>query len=52
MKRLITMLIFVAAIVTLTACGNSSSGGDVGSPPANPGSSNWDELVWDQDDWA
>jgi hypothetical protein len=23
-----------------------------GDPPAEGGSSNWDQMVWDQDDWA
>jgi hypothetical protein len=30
------------------ACG----GDDADEPSVEQGSSNWDELIWDQDDWA
>lgn len=45
MKRFILVLACVAAIVSLTACGTDET-----ALPA--GSSNWDQMVWDQDNWA
>ncbi len=36
--------------ILATGGGGGSSGGVTTPPPA--GSSNWDELIWDQDQWA
>ena len=52
-KRLIklsiyrTIIIVVLISTLLSACGG---GGGDGAGPA--GSSNWDELQWDQDNWV
>jgi len=41
------------AIVLLSACGGGGGGGAADTNAAPPsGSSNWDEMVWDQDKWA
>lgn len=34
----------------LSACGGKGGNNTNPSPPAN--SSNWDEMIWDQDNWA
>lgn len=47
-----------AVLVGLSACGGG--GGGSSSPPSNPpagppnnsGSSQWDTMVWDSDNWA
>lgn len=41
--------LILIALVTLAGCGGSSGGG---TPPPPAGSSNWDEMVWDQDNWT
>lgn len=39
-------------IVLLSACGGGGGGAtDTNAAPPS-GSSNWDEMVWDQDKWA
>lgn len=50
-KRCMRILILATVLALLTACGSSSGGGG-GTPPPPAGGSNWDEMVWDQDDWA
>ena len=45
-KQLIASLTLIAALL-LSACGGG--GGDSTTPTNN---SNWDSLVWDQDNWA
>ncbi len=50
MMRLITLhLVILLGAVLLTGCGSGGGGGD---DPAATGSSNWDEMVWDQDQWS
>ncbi len=44
-RKLLPGLLLLGALI-LAACGGSSS------PPSGSGSSNWDEMVWDQDNWA
>lgn len=48
----IISIIFIALIVS--ACGGGGGGSNAGNPnpPPPAGSSNWDEMVWDQDNWA
>ena len=38
----------VLAVALLSACGG---GGGGGTTPLPAGSSNWDQMVWDQDNW-
>ena len=40
--------LLLLATIVLAGCGGSGGGG--GSN--NPTGSNWDEMVWDQDNWA
>ena len=49
MKRLFFALCLFVFACTTTACGGGGGGGDDGD---QGGSSNWDQLVWDQDLWA
>jgi hypothetical protein len=49
MKRLFVLLMAVTLLVVIVpACGGGGGGGGDGEVP----SSNWDEMVWDADDWA
>ena len=51
-KRTVIAL-HLALVLLLGACNGGSSGGSGGSgPPPAAGSSNWGELVWDEDNWA
>lgn len=36
----------LCAALLLTACGGGNN------PPPPAGNSNWDQMVWDQDNWA
>ncbi len=47
MKQLKIIVGLTLLALSLTACGG---GGD--STPAPTGSSEWDTMVWDQDDWS
>jgi hypothetical protein len=40
----------VVLMLGLTGCGGGGGGGGA-PPPAPSGSSNWDTMVWDQDNW-
>ncbi len=59
MKRQLAFILFVglfAAYVFLSTlivagCGGGGGGGGGVVPPAAAGS-NWDEMVWDQDNWG
>ena len=42
-------LALVLLVLTLSACGGGDSSPAPQSPPL--GNSNWDSLVWDQDNW-
>lgn len=44
--KLLAMLFICLSV--LSACGGG--GGD--APPPQQGSSDWDTMVWDQDDWS
>lgn len=45
-KQFLLKLIFIVSyVLLLTGCG-----GD-GTAPAPEGNSNWDQMVWDQDNW-
>ena len=41
--------LFLAVVVLMTGCGGGG-GSDDPAPPA--GSSNWDSMTWDQDNWS
>lgn len=47
MKRIAVAVFAVVGLLSIAGCGGS--GGDDDTPS---GSSNWDEMVWDQDSWA
>jgi len=44
-----TALLAMLVLLGLSACGGGG-GGSAAPPPA--GSSNWDALIWDQDNWV
>ena len=46
-KMFLALLALVMLTILVAACGG---GGDEGK--TSTGSSTWDEMVWDQDDWA
>ena len=49
-KKLLSLLFMALAI---TACGGGGGGGgDGGTTPPPAGSSDWDTMVWDQDNWS
>ncbi len=54
MSRLVSVRVFLLmAIATLIAgCGGSGGGDNTPSTPPATGSSNWDTMVWDQDNWS
>ena len=43
-------LLLALACLGVASCG--SSGGETGNQVQNQGNSNWDQLIWDQDNWA
>ena len=45
-----SLMVFLLSLFVLAACG----GGGDDPPPQQPpqGSSNWDTMVWDQDNWS
>ena len=53
MSRLITPRVFLLIVLSAftAGCGSGGGGGDSSSTPT-PSSSDWDSLIWDQDDWA
>ncbi len=40
--------LLLLATIALAGCGSSSSGGGGSGDP----SSNWGEMIWDEDNWA
>ena len=46
--RRLRLLTLMGLLLVLASCG----GGGGGSSVDETGSSNWDEMVWDEDDWA
>ncbi len=48
---IIKIVLSLTLAVLATACGGGGGGGG-GSNSAPAGSSNWDTMVWDQDNWA
>ena len=50
-NKLLLLLLLLPLLALLGGCGGGGGGGSkVPLPPS--GSSNWDQMVWDQDDWA
>jgi len=45
--------VFILMMILFTACGGGGGGGNPGNP-GNPGtgSNNWDQMIWDQDQWG
>ena len=43
------LTILLLSVSVLAACGGGGSDGGTPQPPT--GSSNWDSMVWDQDNW-
>lgn len=44
-------LLVILALVVLGGCGGGGGGGS-STPAAPTGSSNWDSMIWDQDNWG
>ena len=44
----VRVFLFLAVVTLLTGCG----GGGGSDDPAPTGSSNWDSMTWDQDNWS
>jgi hypothetical protein len=51
--------VFTLILMTFVGCSGSSGGGYGGNdgytsqtPHTEPSSSNWDEMIWDQDNWG
>lgn len=53
MKRLFSYrtLLLILALTALAGC-SSGGGGGGGEAAAPTGSSNWDSMKWDQDNWG
>jgi len=47
--RRYALLLFMG-LLFITACGGGGGGGGGATPPPT-GSSDWDSMVWDQDNW-
>jgi len=46
-------VLVVLSLIALAGCsGGGGGGGGSGAAPPPAGSSNWDALVWDQDNWG
>lgn len=50
MKRLYLFLISLLLVLNLGACGGGGGGNT--NPTTTGGSSNWDQMRWDQDNWT
>lgn len=50
MKDIRQLIGLLSMILLLNACGGGGGGDNTTTAPA--GSSNWDEMTWDQDNWA
>lgn len=47
------LVAIVAITLLLGACSKGGGGGaSAAPPPPPPGSSDWDRMVWDQDNWG
>lgn len=46
----ITWLGVLLTVAVLTGCGGGGGSGD--SPARQTGSSDWDSMVWDRDNWS
>jgi hypothetical protein len=49
---LVAIIVFALVTILGKGGGDPPADGGGGDPPAEGGSSNWDQMVWDQDDWA
>ena len=45
-------LLLILAVVVLGGCSGGGGGGGSSAPAAPTGSSNWDSMKWDQDNWS
>ena len=48
----INRLAFIIIIGFLASCGGGGDSEPEPPPPPPVGSSDWDSMVWDQDDWG
>jgi len=46
------MSVVIISVVMLASCGGGGGGGATTPTPTPSGSSNWDEMVWGQDNWG
>lgn len=52
-NRIVRACLGVAAIVaSLSSCTSSDEDGGNAGQGGQGGETNWDQLVWDQDDWS
>lgn len=51
-RKLCRMLLAGILISMLSACGGGGSSSAPPPPGGNTPSSNWDELIWGQDNWG
>lgn len=49
--RLPLLILGLFALCALPSCGGGGGGGNA-APGGGAGASDWDQLVWDQSDWA
>jgi len=50
-KKLNKLAFFLIIISFIASCGGGGGGGG-GTDPVDTSSSDWDSMVWDQDDWG
>ncbi len=51
-KGIVKVVIPIVMGMLITACGSGGGGGGNNNSSTPSGSSDWDTMVWDQDDWA
>ena len=51
-RKITAALVAVLMVLGLTACGGGGGGAAPPTAASPAGSSNWDSLVWDQDNWV
>lgn len=50
MKRIVIALIWLVILLSISACAGGAGESNTSTPPT--GNSNWDQMKWDQDNWA
>ncbi len=51
-RKLTGFLAVLSLLLLLPACGGGGGSNAGGESPPPGGSSEWDTMIWDQDDWA